>query len=626
LLNKSSLVVWDSKEKMPTDYSDVAFWQSYDSIDSHKNISIPRLVEEDSEALRSSYLSLIYDLGETKINKKRVIDILEICPGFSYWWMSLLVEKCNYAKSPQINNIIKLMAFKNWFNNKRYNHIRLVSSNVQLAEAMQMLCTELSVSFKWEQLENKIDKISIIRQIYNKLPFTLRPIVWLAKYSFNRWPLKGAGLDEWRKTPSKTTFVSYLFNLVPNAIEKGEFESRYWTSLPNMLKNSNWLHLYVSSSKLPDARTARDIIKKFNKTYEGVQVHTTLDSFLSMERIYIVLKYYYKLKSKQKFLQSLLEITAGIYWPLLEKDCKDSISGNTAISNLLYLSLFESAMNTLPCQENGVYLQENQGWEFALTHYWHVNHGNKLIGWAHSTTRFWDLRYYFDPRVYNSNYGLNIPLPDYFAVSSKTTKTAFIDAGYQTYKIKEVEALRYLYLRNNRQLISNTKTSKKSILILGDYVRRNTDMLMGLVGEAEKLINRKNNFILKPHPACPVDSDDYPELDLFVTNNEIKSLLDQCVFAISNFATSAAIDCYCAGTPVVTILDPESLNLSPLRGNEDVTFVSSAEELSRLLNNSDKIKISDKQDKDYFYTDPKLLKWKELLLSGNNQKKLIKYG
>ena len=114
MLNKKLIVVWDSKEKMPMDYGDVAFWQSNDTIDSHTNISIPRLVEENSEALRSSYLALIYDLGETKINKKRVIDILEICPGFSFWWMSLLVEKCNYAKSPHINNLIKLMAFKNW--------------------------------------------------------------------------------------------------------------------------------------------------------------------------------------------------------------------------------------------------------------------------------------------------------------------------------------------------------------------------------------------------------------------------------------------------------------------------------------------------------------------------------
>ena len=598
----------------------MAFWQSYDSIGSHTNISIPRLVEEDSNSLRSSYLSLIYDLGETKINKKRVIDILEICPGFSFWWMSLLVEKCNYAKSPHINNIIKLMAFKNWLDNNRYNHIRLVSSNVELAKAMQLLCTDLSLSFKWKQLENKIDRISITRQIYNKLPYTLRSILWLVRYLFFRWPLKGVGLDEWRKTPSKTTFVSYLFNLVPNAIEKGEFESRYWTSLPNMLKHSttNWLHLYVSSSELPDARTARDIVKKFNKTYKGVQVHTTLDSFLSIERIYVVLKYYYKLKRKQKFLQSFLEITAGVYWPFLVKDYKDSMSGNTAISNLLNLSLFESAMSTLPSQENGVYLQENQGWEFALTHYWHLNHGNKLIGWAHSTARFWDLRYYFDPRVYNSNYDLNIPLPDYFAVNNKTTKAAFIDAGYQTQKIKEVEALRYLFLRNNRQLNINTKTSKKSILILGDYLRRNTVILMDLINEAEKLINRKNIFIVKPHPACSIDSDDYPELDLFVTNNEIQSLLDQCVFAIASSVTSAAIDCYCAGTPVVTVLNPESLNLSPLRGNQDVIFVSSAEELSRVLNNSDKIKISDKQDKDYFYSNPMLPRWKELLLSVNN--------
>jgi surface carbohydrate biosynthesis protein (TIGR04326 family) len=621
LLNKSLLVVWDSKEKMPTVYSDVAFWQSYNLIDNHTNISIPKLVEEDSDALRSSYLSLIYDLGETKINNKRVIDILEIFSGFSYWWMSLLVEKCNFAKSPQVNNVIKLIAFKHWLNNKRYKHIQLVSSNVELATAMQLLCTELSVAFKWEQLENKIDKISITRQIYNKLPHKLRPILWLVRYLFFRWPLKGVGLDEWRKTPSKTTFVSYLFNLVPNALEKGKFESRYWTSLPNLLKHSttNWLHLYVSSPELPNARTARNTIRKFNKNYDGIQVHTTLDSFLSIERIYVVLKHYYKLIKKQKLLHSSLESSAGIYWPLLAEDYKDSMSGDAAISNLLNLSLFESAMNTLPSQENGVYLQENQGWEFALTHYWHLNHGNKLIGWAHSTTKFWDLRYYFDPRVFNSNDDLNIPLPDYFAVNSKTTKAAFIDAGYQTHKIKEVEALRYLHFRNNRQLNSNKKTSKKSILILGDYLRKNTDMLMSLIDQAEGLINRKNNFIVKPHPACSIDSDDYPELDLYVTNNEIQSLLGQCVLAISSSTTSAAIDCYCMGTPIVTVLNPESLNLSPLRGNEDVVFVSSAEELSRALIDNDKIENSDRQDKDYFYSDPKLIKWKKLLFSGNNQ-------
>jgi len=620
LLNKTSLVVWDSKEKMPTAYSDVAFWQSYNLIDNHTNISIPRLVEEDSDALRSTYLALIYDLGETKINKKKVIDILEICPGFSFWSMSLLVES-NYAASPQINNIIKLMAFKNWFSNRKYDHIQLVSSNEQLAKAMQLLSTDLSISFKWEKVEKKIDRISIIRQIYNKLPFTIRPILWLVRYLFLRWPLKGAGLDEWRKTTSKITFVSKLSNLAPKSIKKGEFESRLWTSLPNMLKDgtTNWLHLYMSSSELPNAKTARDIINKFNKTYDGVQVHTTLDSFLSIERIYIVLKYYYKLKSKQKKLQSFLEITAGIYWPLLAKDYKDSMNGNVAISNLLDLSLFESAMSTLPFQEKGVYLQEKQGWESALIHHWHLNHGNKLIGWSHTTSQFWNLRYYFDSRVYNSNYGLNIPLPDYFAVSSEAAKTAFIDAGCQIHKIKEVEALRYLHLRNNRPLNSHTKTRKNSILILGDYLKRNTDMLMGMVDKAEELINRKNNFIVKPHPACSIYSDDYPELDLFVTNNEIHSLLDQCVLAICSSSTSAAVDCYYAGTPVVTVLDPESLNLSPLRGNEDAIFVSSAEELSRVLNNSDKIKISSMQDKDYFYSNPELLRWKKLLFSGNNQ-------
>ena len=75
--------------------------------------------------LRTKYLSLIYEFGEAKVNGKRIIDHLIIRQNFSYWWMTPVAEKCNFAKSPQIDNIIKLMALEQWLQDNKYKKIKL---------------------------------------------------------------------------------------------------------------------------------------------------------------------------------------------------------------------------------------------------------------------------------------------------------------------------------------------------------------------------------------------------------------------------------------------------------------------------------------------------------------------
>ena len=131
MLTSNSLLIWDSDESTIPEYEAVILWQSYKLNSKGNEISIPQLVEDNSDWLKLKYLELIYDLGESKINGKRVIEHLAIRPDFSYWWMTLLSEKDNYSKSPQINNIIKIMAFEEWFNKEDYQNILLVSSNRQ---------------------------------------------------------------------------------------------------------------------------------------------------------------------------------------------------------------------------------------------------------------------------------------------------------------------------------------------------------------------------------------------------------------------------------------------------------------------------------------------------------------
>jgi surface carbohydrate biosynthesis protein (TIGR04326 family) len=213
-------------------------------------------------------------------------------------------------------------------------------------------------------------------------------------------------VKEWRKTDATTTFVSYLFNLVPESSNKGQYESLYWTTLTDLLhKNqhsSNWLHIYVKDSLLPSAKKASKLIKRFNHFNKGNQVHVTLASFVTISLIFRTLQDWYKVLKLNKLVRKQLEVNSGYLWPLFKKDCHDSMSGIPAMTNLLYFNLFEKAMSELPIQNRGCYLQENQGWEFGFISAWQsAGHKKKLMGFPPSAVIEWDLRNFFDTRNYN---------------------------------------------------------------------------------------------------------------------------------------------------------------------------------------------------------------------------------
>jgi surface carbohydrate biosynthesis protein (TIGR04326 family) len=157
--------------------------------------------------------------------------------------------------------------------------------------------------------------------------------------------------------------------------------------------------------------------------------------------------------------------------------------------------------------------------------------------------------------------------------------------------------------------------------VLGDYLEENTIRQMELLQNASKLLNDKVQFLVKPHPVCPIDAEDYPELTLEVTDEPIPMLISHCSMVFTSGVTSAAVDAYCSGKHVVTVLDSAKLNLSPLRGREDVSFVSSPAELGAVVNEMGQMKDIDGQGKDYFYIDHELSRWRELLGNNDQSKK-----
>ncbi|EMO76033.1 surface carbohydrate biosynthesis protein, TIGR04326 domain protein, partial [Leptospira kirschneri str. 200801925] len=267
-----------------------------------------------------------------------------------------------------------------------------------------------------------------------------------------------------------------------------------------------------------------------------------------------------------------------------------------------------------PPQKLGIYLQENQAWEMALIYAWKSKGNGPLIGVPHATVRFWDLRYFRDPRSYIRK-GENFwPMPDVVAINGSASWSAYCEGKYPEGRMVEVEALRYLKINSEivtRKKLLRIHSPEVKVLILTDYVESVTKLQMQMLVNAIPFLNRDYTFILKSHPACPIREDEFPSLQLMVRHEPITDLLEEVDIAYTSNITSAAIDVYCSGVPVVSVLDGIFLNMSPLLGVNDVVFVSTSNELSNALESDFDVLV--KRENSLFCIDPNLPKWKKLL-------------
>ena len=128
----------------------------------------------------------------------------------------------------------------------------------------------------------------------------------------------------------------------------------------------------------------------------------------------------------------------------------------------MWIEIFNKLLKELPKQKLGIYLQENQGWEYAFINAWKNNGHGKLLAVQHSSVAYWDMRYLnsFDSKLFLKSKQFN----DFFSVNGDLSKKQFLKFEYPKQEIIDLEALRY---RNIKKLSIVEKTSKK-ILILGD--------------------------------------------------------------------------------------------------------------------------------------------------------------
>ncbi len=616
----SSVVLWDHSEPPPNDRH-VLLWKGYEEKNNQQ--SILKYLEKNSDQLRSEYINYIYDIGQMQVQGKRIIEHLEVEPGFSFWWMSLLVEK-SPTKTKAPIDCLRLLAVNHFLSNNKPNSIELVSSNKNLAKALQQLCSRLNIHFVWNYLKYSSEPFSF-KTIIKKLPHLVKSPLFLMRQLISRWSLRKINDVNWFKGEDALFFFSYFFALDQESCESGRFYSRQWEVLPIFLrhygKKLNWIHHFFLSSVVPDTKTGNDWLRTFNANAISEGRHNFLDSFLTIGIVGRTITTLSRIVLRISFINrrinyQMYKCTKGWLWPLLLDDWKNSIFGTAAVQNILWFYLFDRAISSLPKQKTGLYLSENQGWEQAFIYFWKkYGHGN-LIAVPHATIRYWDLRYFDDPKVWNSKDILAQPLPDKIAINGAAAWEMYENANQPMDKMFKVEALRYLHLGKLEPSINNSDKKvvhvMKKLLIFGDIKKSTTNSMLELLNSISPFLSDGWDMTLKPHPANQVKVENYPNLSFVLTDTPLEQLLPNFEITIASIYTSAALEAFSAGLNVITILDDDDFNFSPLRGIQGVHFVSTAGELKvALLKCLSKPFL--KNTDVFFWTDSELPKWKSLL-------------
>ena len=292
---------------------------------------------------------------------------------------------------------------------------------------------------------------------------------------------------------------------------------------------------------------------------------------------------------------------------MMKDDWKDSLTNRIGMQNIIWLNIFDEILSNMPKQKLCLYLCENQGWEKILLRKFREHHPGKIIGVAHSTISFWDLRY-FDSLGKN----INQPKPDCIAINGEHAWKELKKSNQNMNIYKKVEALRYLYLSDITNSLKK-ENKKKELLIIGDILPKTTNNLLYCINKVFSSI--KSNYVIKfkPHPANFIIDNKFSFLEEFRSNKPINELLNDEMIVITSGFTSAGLDAYCYGAKVICYLDSNKLNYSILKGVDGVSFFSNSKELSKELNNINHKLRKPVFTENFFWLNRKLPMWKKLL-------------
>ncbi|MHB1128779.1 MAG: TIGR04326 family surface carbohydrate biosynthesis protein [Ilumatobacteraceae bacterium] len=611
------VVIWDQPGKPPTTDCTTIYWNEFFSPAHLQNkISLPQYVEDSSDNLKQRFLTFVREVGESQIADKSTIEHLRILPEFSYWWMTLFTCK-RWSTTSNIIEAIRLLALEDILREMKPTKVSFATERHAVKHVMQDWCVRSGIEFQFLTASNS--ESSHRFQLSRLIPRPIGAISVLVREIIRRLraPKNMTSIDN----PADVVFIDYLTRFDVDCALQGQYRSGFWNILTDSLddakQTSLFFHQFVANSVTPNRKTTTRFLEGLNSR-STTQQHFLLDARLSVGIVLKTLFIYFRLLKtrfqirdiKHSFSPSASQLDL---WKLFKKEWLDSLSGSTAILHSLTIGELENTILNIPPCRKVLYLMENQPWEMAFIQLWKHHRSEPLIGVPHSSIRYWDLRYFLDPNAYYPGSSAHHPLPNTVAVNGPAALKSLNAAGIPAEQLIEVEALAYSYLEDVQSVVSAQEISNATmrLLVLGDFFDYQNVALLSMLQSSLVLTQRQILVTVKPHPLCPIDHRDFPHLQFHIDTRPLAEQLSECDMVLATNGTSASAEAYQCGLPVITVLNGETFNFSPLRDIHDALFVDSPTHLTQALGQV--VHQDQTQRFDYFLIDKSLQRWKYLL-------------
>lgn len=612
-------IITEFPESVPGPSKVTYCWNGH--ADSEDCRSLLKLIEENDKHLRNRYLEWVNDVGASRHRGRRLTEWTALTDSFSYWWMTPIAERSVW-KTPAIIDALRLLALEEAIAAKPPNRLVLVGADPELRSSIQQLCEDNRISFRYKEpvgdgwaSNTKSSRHSQVHPVFTALAM-------FARYTYRWWKLQRVSPADFIAHEDSVMFATrtqYPARPVDNAQSPN---SIMWSNLSSLLDDegipNNWLEMHAQSGHAPRSSDWVQQLRQYGEPSSN-EVHVVLDSFLSTQVLFRVVATYLKLvlvylRLGSNRVRNNLTNRPWL-WPLHADSWKQSLIGHVAVENLFWFVLFDKALDSATPQQRGFYLLEGQSWEVAFINAWQRHGLGELIGVPHSTVRFWDLRNYPDIGTSHESEVFQRPVPDFVAANGPLAHANLNGPGIPTRQTVECEALRYQHLGKADGWTPSSRNPGQAprVLLVADYLQTLNEAMISVVREAVPLLQPETQFTIKPQPHGIMTDSLLEQLAMDVRDEAISHLVHDFDVALVSSGTSAVVDLYVLGIPVVVFQHEDNLDFSPLKGFAELPTVGTAGELAQALDDAAKVSKPPVQASDLFFIDPALHRWMALV-------------
>ena len=590
------------------------YWNDFGTNQTDDVISLPTYIEQNEEALRRRFLEFVYEVGQYRVAGRTVIERLQIDEDFSYWWLTLFALRRTHPDSG-IPETIKLLALEEIVKKMNISEITINIQEPRARRCIKDFCLNLGISCTDIGPASQQTKFRFsIRR------FSPRWCIALATLCRQTWRSRSFGQNQSIESNGKSiALFDYLTGFDAEAAGAGTYRSRFWSNLPELLEEQFDKLIWNHTREIGDSSTSRKSAEKLLRTLNvnPMSSHKLFESKISLQIFWRVVRDYFRLykfgisetKTKTMFTPSNSDLPL---WPLFRTEWIDSLRGSTTIRHLILLHTIREIVGQMPRQLVGIYLLENQPWELVLTNAWkRAGHGT-LIGMPQAAPKYWEVRQFVDSRS-RTDLGLSkFPQPDLIASTSMRGRQLLLSSGVAQDQLIDVEALSYQYLINLQKSKDSSEkfsTANPTVTILGDFSVDETRQLLDICSPV--LAQNGHSAIFKAHPTSPLNKSEIAKYGITEFVGDLGALLTSSRLVITTSFTSAAVDAYCLGIPLLLFFNGKDLNMSPLRDELGVWFFHDSISLQVLLEQMTGLETTNSRD--FFNLDLNLYRWRKSL-------------